>query len=84
MTASELKRKYEIAHPDGLFFSRNNMKFLGDTMSNYGVRDAGTHWELYRKRPVKAGSATLCFLKKKYLPAIIFRQIIFGEVQKSP
>ena len=37
MTPYELKRQYESAHPDGLFFSRNNMKFLGDTMSNYGV-----------------------------------------------
>ena len=64
MTPSELKRQYEIAHPDGLFFSRNNMKFFGDTMSNYGVRDAGTHWELYRKRPVKAGVRNSMFFEK--------------------
>ena len=64
MTPSELKRQYEIAHPDGLFFSRNNMKFLGDTMSNYGVRDAGTHWELYRKRPVKAGVRNSMYFDK--------------------
>lgn len=70
MTPSELKRKYENAHPDGLFFSRNNMKFLGDTMSNYGVRDAVTHWELYRKRPVKAGVRNSVFFEKDtFLPS---------------
>ena len=64
MTPSELKAKYEAAHPDGLFFSRKAMKFFGDTMANYGVRDAGTHWELYRKRPVKAGVRNSMFFEK--------------------
>lgn len=64
MTPSELKRQYESAHPNGLFFSRNNMKFLGDTMSNYGVRDAGSHWELYRKKPVKQGVRNSMYFDK--------------------
>ena len=52
MKASELKRQYESV-VGGHFFDRKALKFFGDTMKNYGVRDAGTHWELYRKHPVK-------------------------------
>ena len=47
------------------FFSRDNMKFFGDTMSNFGLRkpkeiedimgDIRFAYELYRKRPVKNG-----------------------------
>ena len=64
MTPSGLKRLHEEAHPNSLFFSRENMRFAGDTMRNYGVRavcvlDAGrtrvAAWELYRKKPVKNG-----------------------------
>lgn len=55
MTPSELKHQYESKHPDGHFFDRKTLKFFGDTMKNYGCRDAGSHWELYRKRPVKHG-----------------------------
>ncbi len=67
MTASELKYQYEInrLNPTGLFFSRGNMRFAGDTMKNFGVRKAGMFkrhsgdtvevYELYRKRPVKHG-----------------------------
>lgn len=52
MRASELKYHYQQKQA-GHFFDRKTLKFFGDTMKNYGVRDAGTHWELYRKRPVK-------------------------------
>ena len=51
--------------PDSVFFSRDNMKFFGDTMSNFGLRkpkeiedimgDIRFAYELYRKRPVKNG-----------------------------
>ena len=62
MTPSELKRKVEAT--GSLYFTRNNMKFAGDTMRNYGVRakpvaiETYTYgkvecWELYRKKPVK-------------------------------
>lgn len=64
MTPSELKRLYEAANPDGLFFSKNNMKFSGDTMKNYGVLDRDTHWELYRKMPTKAGLKGSFFFEK--------------------
>ena len=66
MTASELKAQYELHNPDGHFFTRNNMRFAGDKMSNYYVPAAtvdikrydGTLtkcYELQRRRPVKGG-----------------------------
>lgn len=38
MTASKLKAAHEAAFPSSRFFSRNNMKFAGDTMANFGVK----------------------------------------------
>jgi hypothetical protein len=69
MTASELKCLYERNNPGGHFFDMDTMRFFGDTMRNFGVRDGGQVdtlttqgitkgvgvWELYRKRPVKCG-----------------------------
>ena len=55
MTPSELKQKYLEHNPGGFFFERATMKFFGDSMKNYGVRDYGEYWELRRKRPVKYG-----------------------------
>lgn len=40
MNASELKYHVENARTDAKFFTRENMKFAGDTMRNYGVRSA--------------------------------------------
>ena len=67
MTPSELKSHVEQG-PDRYFFTRETMRFFGDSMRNYGVRDGGTIrtvevWELYRKNPVKqglTGSAYFC------------------------
>jgi hypothetical protein len=64
MTPSELK--YNVDATGSKFFSRENMKFAGDTMKNYGVRskpqliDVGNDqqvlcWVLYRRKPVKHG-----------------------------
>jgi hypothetical protein len=55
MTASKLKYQYQFHIPSGHFFDRKTMRFFGDTMRNYGVRDADTHWELFRRSPVKHG-----------------------------
>jgi len=65
MTSSELKQLYESNNPAGYFFSRRTMRFFGDTMSNFSVRDAGKvksmtengieevdAWELIRRRPI--------------------------------
>lgn len=62
MNASELKRN--LGHTGTVFFNRENMKFFGDSMANFGVRkrlienNRGVEvecWELWRKRPVKHG-----------------------------
>lgn len=64
MTASELKYRVESAGHESHFFTRQTMKFFGDTMRNYGARGPGTIqtysgtatvYELYRRRPVKHG-----------------------------
>jgi hypothetical protein len=70
MTASKLKSLYERNRPKGPFFSRNNMRFAGDTMRNFYVADCGTvttysgdnvpAWGLYRKSPVNGGLVGFC------------------------
>ena len=70
MTPSELKSKVECGS-DRFFFTRDTMKFFGDTMRNYGVRaqpvmvesysDTVKCWELYRRRPVKCGMCDSAF-----------------------
>lgn len=40
MTPYELKWHVLNANPDSKFFTRVNMRFLGDTLKNYGVRGA--------------------------------------------
>lgn len=71
MTASRLKLQYEH-YVNGHFFTRNNMKFSGDTMSNFYVRakpveitaiDGNVHtcWELTRIKPVKGGNYGIFF-----------------------
>lgn len=64
MTPSELKRQIEEHGHEPYFFSRDTMRFFGDTMANYGVRKYNADiLELYRKRPVKHGlkdSAYFC------------------------
>ena len=75
MTASELKYQAEQAGHDSHFFTRANMRFFGDTMRNYGVRDAGKiktnsgdkvqAWELYRRRAVKHGLKASAYFHKE-------------------
>lgn len=66
-TASDLKWHVEQAEHDPHFFTRDTMKFFGDRMSNYGIRQPRqiethsgpvTAYELTRKRPAKHGLAT--------------------------
>ena len=71
VTPSDLKHRIEGARAESHFFCRQNMKFSGDTMGNYGVRRHpvvvqtwhGPYlaWELYRKRPVKCGLQASAF-----------------------
>jgi len=57
MTPTELKHQVEQG-TDRHFFARGTMRFFGDTMRNYGVRDGGaieSHWDNkgnnYRETP---------------------------------
>ena len=52
MLPSKLKYQHELLNPNSFFFSKDTMKFFGDTMKNYGVRSIGDYYELYRKHPV--------------------------------
>jgi hypothetical protein len=62
-TASDLKWHVEQAGHAPHFFTRETMRFFGDTMANYGVRqpvevDTASGgkvmaYELFRRRPVK-------------------------------
>lgn len=47
MTPADLKYHVEQGQ-DRFFFTRETMRFFGDTMRNYGVRDGGKipyHWD---------------------------------------
>jgi len=63
MIPSDLK--YEVEKTGSVFFTRESMRFFGDTMRNYGVRQADNTWELYRKKPVKHGLQKSAFFDMK-------------------
>ena len=65
MTPSQLKAAVKAAHPNSMFFCRQNMRFAGDTLRNYGVRSYQDCWELYRRQPVKHGCQTSVYFRKK-------------------
>lgn len=78
-TASDLKYAVESAGRESHFFRRQNMRFAGDTMRNYGVRrvtitdmrgDQIDSFELYRRRPVKHG-----LLSSAYFDASTFERV---------
>ena len=82
-TASQLKAQVEDMNPASKFFTRNNMKFAGDTMANYGVRIATITnsqgeqvdvWELYRRKPVRGG-----LQKSAYFDKLTFSQVFNHE-----
>jgi hypothetical protein len=64
-TASDLKYAVEQAGNCEHFFTRDSMKFFGDTMKNYGIRqprpvknslgETFQAYELTRRHPVKHG-----------------------------
>lgn len=76
MTSSELKYLVEQARQEPHFFDRKTMKFFGDRMSNYGVRETviDTYseknvpvYELYRRKPVKHGLMSSAYFRKDTL-----------------
>lgn len=70
-TASDLKHAVESAGHEPFFFTRSAMRFFGDTMANYGLRQPRTvatnmgetvpAYELTRRRPVRHGSQDSAF-----------------------
>jgi hypothetical protein len=73
-TASDLKYAVVQANEEPYFFTRSTMKFFGDRMSNYGVRqprEVKTHggtvkaYELFRRRPVKYGLKDSAFFNSE-------------------
>ena len=62
MTPQQLKRLYLEHNPEGFFFSRKTMRFFGDTMRNFTVRDMEGYWVLYRKNvPVINHAGYACY-----------------------
>jgi hypothetical protein len=72
MTPSELKARIEATGEEQHFFDRKTMRFFGDTMRNYGVRQTAVTkngelvevWELYRKNPVKHGNQNSAYFRR--------------------
>ena len=64
MTVTELREQVEQGE-DKLFFTQEPMRFYGDSMSNYAVRDNGDTWELYRKQKVRFGIQESAYFDKK-------------------
>jgi hypothetical protein len=67
MTPSDLKRHHETNNPDSYFFSRETMRFFGDTMSNYATSSRIYYmrgydgsltpcYRLTRKKPTRKGA----------------------------
>ena len=75
MDASALKYHVEASGYTPFFYTRKNMRFFGDTMKNYGVRDAGDTWELYRRRPVAHGLKNSVYFDKKTFKRVFPRGI---------
>jgi hypothetical protein len=79
-TPSDLKFAVERSSTDSFFFTRSSMKFFGDTMQNYGLRQPAvivttlgkTHaaYELYRKHPVKHGNQ-----QSAWFDSVTFNQV---------
>ncbi len=72
MTPSDLK--YHVEQTGSYFFTRQTMKFFGDTMRNYGCRSTTINtasekgvevWELYRRHPVKHGLGVSTYFDKE-------------------
>jgi hypothetical protein len=55
MTFSELKYNHELHNAGSSYFSKETMRFTGDTIANYGVLTHDDSYELHRKKPVKHG-----------------------------
>lgn len=64
MTPSQLKFHILSHNFASFYFSRDTMKFFGDTMQNYKVIEHTDKWELARRKPVKHGRQSPAFFSK--------------------
>jgi len=71
ITQYELKRLVENSGNERYFFTRKTMRFFGDTMRNYGVRDGGNVWILYRRKAVKHGLKESAYFDKTTLKRVV-------------
>jgi len=66
ISASDIRINHEIKNPESLFFTKDSMRFFGDTMGNYAVSSKPVKvetyfdgivecYELRRKKPVNGG-----------------------------
>ena len=62
MTKSELRQN--VMNTGSHHFDRKTMKFFGDTMANYTVRELPDCYALYRKNPVKHGLWSTAYFDK--------------------
>jgi hypothetical protein len=70
-TASALKYEYENSQNPAKFFTRENMRFGGDMMANYGVRydtkEGASVIVLYRRHITSKGfSHSVCFCANSF------------------
>jgi hypothetical protein len=79
MSPSQLKNLHLLHFPTSTIFNRANLRFTGDSMSNYAVRNyaigSGVEcWELYRKKPVKNGQTA-----SKYFDKTTYKQLFLNN-----
>jgi hypothetical protein len=91
MTASELRYQIERAGTCKHYFTRQTMRFHGDTMRNYGVCSAKVDswfeegidcWELYRKKPVKHGIWESAYFRKDSYKRV-HRKITYDKKEET-
>jgi hypothetical protein len=56
MNIYQLKTMHLEKAPNSHFFTRDTMRFFGDTLANFGVKKMCFNtYKIYRKKPVKFG-----------------------------
>ena len=70
-TPSDLKYAVECAGYAPYFFTRDTMKYFGDTMKNYGIVNHEHYITLYRKKPVKHGLSNPTYFCNKTFKRIL-------------
>ena len=76
MTPAQLK--HAVTCTGSHFFDYKTMRFFGDRMANYGVRETVlkrsngevTVWELYRRQPVRGGLKKSAYFDQETLEQV--------------